>query len=113
MVVFENIDNDTELKSTHAFHLFRIIQEAVTNAVKHSRTDRLEIIFNEKMGWRVEVRDFGTGSSGESEVKKSGGNGLRNMRARAEMVGWEINWGSNTPGGTVVTICPDKKQTLN
>lgn len=113
MVVLENIDNDTELKSTHAFHLFRIIQEAVTNAVKHSRTNRLEIIFNEKIGWQVEVRDFGTGSSGESEVKKSVGNGLRNMRARAEMVGWEITWGSNTPGGTVVTICPDKKQTLN
>jgi signal transduction histidine kinase len=111
MVVLENIDNDIELKSTHAFHLFRIIQEAVTNAVKHSRTNRLEIIFNEKMGWRVEVRDFGTGSSGESEVKKSGGNGLRNMRARAEMVGWEITWGNNTPCGTVVTICPDKKQT--
>jgi signal transduction histidine kinase len=113
MVVLENINNDTELKSTHAFHLFRIIQEAVTNAVKHSRTNRLEIIFEEISGWKVEIKDFGKGTSGENEVKKSEGNGLRNMRARADMVGWEITWSNNTPGGTVVTICPDKKQKLN
>jgi two-component system, NarL family, sensor kinase len=113
MVVLENINNDTELKSTHAFHLFRIIQEAVTNAVKHSRTKRLEIIFEEISGWKVEIKDFGKGTSGENEVKKSEGNGLRNMRARADMVGWEITWSNNTPGGTVVTICPDKKQKLN
>jgi signal transduction histidine kinase len=112
MVVLENINNDTELKSTHAFHLFRIIQEAVTNAVKHSRTNRLEIIFEEISGWKVEIKDFGKGTSGENGVK-SEGNGLRNMRARADMVGWEITWSSNTPSGTVVTICPDKKQKLN
>jgi signal transduction histidine kinase len=73
----------------------------------------LEIIFEEISGWKVEIKDFGKGTSGENEVKKSEGNGLRNMRARADMVGWEITWSNNTPGGTVVTICPDKKQKLN
>jgi signal transduction histidine kinase len=113
MVVQENINQDIELKSTHAFHLFRIIQEAVTNAVKHSRTDRLEIIFEENMGWKVEIKDFGKGTFGENEDKKSDGNGLRNMRTRAIMVGWNIIWSNNKPGGTIVTICPDNKQILN
>jgi signal transduction histidine kinase len=113
MIVLENINQDLELKSTHAFHLFRIIQEAVTNAVKHSRTDRLEIIFEENRGWKVEVKDFGKGTSENSEGKKSEGNGLRNMRARASMVGWNITWSNNNPSGTIVTICPENKQTLN
>jgi signal transduction histidine kinase len=110
MIVLENINEDTELKSTHAFHLFRIMQEAITNAVKHSKTDRLEIIFEENRGWKVEVKDFGKGTSGENEVKKSDGNGLRNMRARAGMVGWNITWSDNNPSGTIVTIEPDKNK---
>jgi signal transduction histidine kinase len=113
MVVLENIIQDIELKSTHAFHLFRIIQEAVTNAVKHSKTDRLEILFEENLGWKVEIKDFGKGTSGKNEVKKTDGNGLRNMRARAGMVGWIITWTDNNPSGTIVTIYPDKKQILN
>jgi signal transduction histidine kinase len=110
MIVLENINQDIELKSTHAFHLFRIIQEAVTNAVKHSKTDRLEIIFHENQDWKVEIKDFGKGTSGDNEGKKSDGNGLRNMRARAGMVGWNITWSENKPGGTIVTICPDKNK---
>lgn len=113
MIVLENINQDIELKSTHAFHLYRIMQEAITNAVKHSKTDRLEIKFEENLGWKVEIIDFGKGTSGENEVKISEGNGLRNMRVRAEMVGWNVSWSENNPGGTIVTICPDKKQILN
>ena len=108
MVVLENINQDIELKSTHAFHLFRIMQEAITNAVKHSRTDRLEILFEEGMGWKVVIKDYGIGTSGDTKVKKVNGNGLRNMRARASAVGWNIQWTENKPFGTIVTIHPDK-----
>lgn len=108
MIVLENINQDIELKSTHAFHLFRIMQEAITNAVKHSRTDRLEILFEEDMGWKIVIKDYGIGTSGETTVKKANGNGLRNMRARASAVGWNIQWTENEPFGTIVTIRPDK-----
>lgn len=108
MIVLENINQDIELKSTQAFHLFRIIQEAITNAVKHSRTDRLEILFEENAGWKVEIRDFGKGTSGDNAVKKLDGNGLINMKARASLAGWNINWSNNDPSGTIVTICPEK-----
>jgi len=108
MIVLENINEDIELKSTHAFHLFRIMQEAITNAVKHSRTDRLEIFFEEDMGWKVVIKDYGIGTSGDKNFKKNSGNGLRNMKARASAVGWTINWTDNVPIGTVVTIYPGK-----
>ena len=113
MIVLENINQDIELKSTQAFHLFRIIQEAITNAVKHSRTDRLEIHFEENAGWKVEIRDFGKGTAGDNVVKKLDGNGLINMKARASLAGWNISWSNNIPSGTIVTICPDKQQILN
>lgn len=108
MIVLENIDQDSELKSTHAFHLFRIMQEAITNSVKHSRTDRLEILFEENSGWKVVIKDYGKGTSEEGELRRTDGNGIRNMRARAAMVGWNITWNGNNPSGTIVTICPDK-----
>jgi len=113
MIVLENINQDIELKSTQAFHLFRIIQEAITNAVKHSRTDHLEIHFEENTGWKVEIRDFGKGTAGDNAEKKLGGNGLINMKARASLAGWNISWSNNIPSGTIVTICPDKQQILN
>jgi signal transduction histidine kinase len=113
MIVLEDINQDIELKSTHAFHLYRIMQEAITNAVKHSKTERLEIKFEENQGWKVEIKDFGKGTSGHTEIKKSDGNGLRNMRTRAEMVGWNIAWTENNPSGTIVTLGPDNKQILN
>jgi len=113
MIVLEDINQDIELKSTHAFHLYRIMQEAITNAVKHSKTERLEIKFEENQGWKVEIKDFGKGTSRHTEIKKSDGNGLRNMRARAEMVGWNIAWTENNPSGTIVTLGPDNKHILN
>ena len=113
MIVLENINQDIELKSTQAFHLFRIKQEAITNSVKHSRTDHLEIHFEENAGWKVEIRDFGKGTAGDNAEKKLGGNGLINMKARASLAGWNISWSNNIPSGTIVTICPDKQQILN
>jgi signal transduction histidine kinase len=107
MVVLEEIGEDIELKSTDAFHLFRIIQEAVTNAVRHSKTSKLEIIFEEKSGWRVMIKDYGIGTSGSEVVKTGSGNGLRNMRSRAGMVGWSVTWSANVPVGTIVTIRPE------
>lgn len=108
MIVTENIMEDVELKSTHAFHLFRIAQEAITNAVKHSKTDRLEVSFEENKGWKVMIRDFGIGTSDGGTLINYSGNGLRNMKTRAGIVGWIVKWTKNEPCGTIVTISPEK-----
>ena len=111
MIVLENINEDIELKSTQAFHLFRIMQEAITNAVKHSKTDRLEILFQEDNGWKIIVSDFGIGTSEPGNEIRYSGNGLRNMKARANMVGWTIQWTKNIPSGTKVSIYPGIRET--
>ena len=72
-------------------HLFRIVQEALTNIARHSKATRV-VIELERSGNRVHlaVKDNGRGfqSNGASGTKS--GLGLVGMRARAESVGGEL-----------------------
>jgi signal transduction histidine kinase len=110
MEVLEDIKQDISLPPTQAFHLFRIIQEAVANAVKHSGSNRIEIAIEGNDGWKVTVTDFGKGMNPLSPRPGEGGNGLRNMQARSAVSGWNISWQANNPSGTVVSIYPETKQ---
>ncbi len=85
--VFEDILSDTVLLPSQAFHLFRIIQEAINNALRHSN------------GWKIEVLDNGKGFTPGTNP----GNGLYNMQTRADSEGWTIQW-INTSPGTMVQI---------
>lgn len=71
--------------------LYRIVQEAVTNAVKHGHADQIQIALKHHCGHlTLEVRDNGTGLS-NSAVRANGncpaGAGLRNMAYRARQIG--------------------------
>jgi signal transduction histidine kinase len=68
-------------------HLFRIVQEALTNVARHSGATRVAIAL-ERNGNRVHltVKDNGRGFSGNG----ASGLGLVGMRARAESVGGEL-----------------------
>jgi len=68
-------------------HLFRIVQEALTNVARHSGATRV-VIELERSGKRVHltVKDNGHGFSGNG----ASGLGLVGMRARAESLGGEL-----------------------
>lgn len=100
--VVENILLDQSLPPSQAFHLFHIIQEAINNALRHSNADELVIHITETTGhWQVKIVDNGVGVSGQ---EKTSGNGMYNMRNRAEINGWNIQWNSIQPKGTSVEI---------
>ena len=87
----------------HAIHLLRILQEAITNAVKHAAARQIEVRSGDasQQGSRVpfvEVRDDGRGFANPGS-----GRGLANMRARAEQIGGRIEIASNA-SGTCVTL---------
>ncbi|MFT3826799.1 MAG: histidine kinase [Chitinophagaceae bacterium] len=102
MEVKEDIEEDTELPPTQAFHLFQIIQEAITNAVKHSGTQKLTVFITGGSHWKIAVADNGKGMLHISNT----GNGLRNMKERAAVSGWNITWSKTAPQGTTVEIEP-------
>lgn len=103
--VIEDIEEDFLLQPSHAFQLFSIIQEAVNNALKHSHANMISVvIYSRKTGSAyVRVMDNGTGKVEQLESSESG-NGLYNMRHRAELLHWQLSWKPNNDQGIVVEI---------
>ncbi|MFM8347814.1 MAG: two-component regulator propeller domain-containing protein, partial [Bacteroidota bacterium] len=85
-----------------AIHLMAIIQEALTNALRHSGCNKIEITFSGDNGFRVSVTDNGQGLT-EDPIGGDSGYGLRNMRQRAAESGFLFDI-SGTNQGTTVTI---------
>lgn len=84
-----------------ASHLFRIAQEAVSNAIRHGKAKRIVIRLKEQQGkLEVCVTDNGCGFPKEAQPKS--GMGLRIMQSRADMIGGAITT-ANRPTGVSVT----------
>jgi len=72
-----------------ATHLFRIAQEAVSNAIKHGRAKRIVIALHQASGRiTLSISDNGSGLSKSPTSHK--GMGLRIMQSRAGMIGGNI-----------------------
>ncbi len=85
-----------------ATHLYRIAQEAVTNAVRHGRAQHVSIRLEPVAdGVRLSVRDDGEGLPGPA--RRGVGMGLRVMAHRAEMMGGRFEVRPASPRGTLVT----------
>jgi signal transduction histidine kinase len=82
-------------------HLFRIAQEAVSNALKHSRAQRIVIALeNGKEGCSLRISDNGTGF--QPTLVSEGGMGLRTMRYRAQIIGGQFEILSDSSNGTSI-----------
>jgi two-component system CheB/CheR fusion protein len=85
-----------------ASHLYRIAQEAVYNALRHSSATRIGIELTEKPA-TIEMRVHDNGS-GFSQSAASCGLGLRTMQQRATLMGGRVLVQPREEGGTEV-IC--------
>jgi signal transduction histidine kinase len=80
---------------------YRIIQEAVTNVLKHANASRLEVTVDYQPDvLMVTVSDNGTGP--REAVVASTGHGLIGMRERVELFGGDLRTGSSPLGGFTV-----------
>ena len=69
--------------------LYRIAQEALSNAVKHSQSKRIEVGLNSSNGRvMLEVKDFGIGFDPATQI---GGLGLATMQERLRMIGGTLS----------------------
>jgi signal transduction histidine kinase len=91
-------------RNPHMAQLYRIAQEAVTNAVKHSRASRIVIALSCPGGREavLTVCDDGRGLSGAAA--SPGGLGLGIMAHRARLIGGSLRI-EDAPDGGVVVIC--------
>lgn len=89
-------DNET------ATHLYRIAQEAVTNALKHGLPKRVKISLSaDDRRITLCVRDDGKGIS--SAAWQAEGMGLKTMKYRAALIGATLSIAPIKKGGTLVT----------
>ena len=85
--------------------LFRVLQEAVHNAAKHSGVKRIEVELAEKLGEiHLIVSDSGRGFDIKA-AKQSGGLGLTSMQERVRLVGGTIVINSQSRVGTTIQVC--------
>jgi two-component system NarL family sensor kinase len=102
-----------ELTPEMAGDLFRIAQEAVVNAGRHSEATRVEISLR-TVGGKVELRlaDDGHGFDGATALdgfsSKPGHLGLASMRERAELLDGELEIESSDRGTRVLVLAPFK-----
>lgn len=83
--------------------LFRILQEALQNAVKHANATAVSILLElNKDQLLLSVADNGKGFN--QQAIKPTGTGLLNMQHRTQLLGGTINWQNNPTGGTIVLI---------
>jgi signal transduction histidine kinase len=85
---------ETRLPRNTELTLFRIVQEALTNAAKHSGGKAVEIKIAEQAGRiRLSVEDDGRGFTDSAAARgdRRGGWGLAAMRERAEALGGTLH----------------------
>ncbi len=100
-VIHEEIENDVRLSSQAALNVFRIIQEALHNALKHSNARTISIDISSHTHFHIKVSDDG---NGRLPAGGQGGNGLRNMQARAKESGIQVSLQSVANEGTVLLL---------
>ncbi|WP_426505347.1 sensor histidine kinase [Dactylosporangium sp. McL0621] len=96
------VDGLPRLPATAETAVYRIVQEALTNAVRHAGPRRIHVEAGPHgPGLRVLVRDDGPGPPPGGFPA---GHGLIGMRERAELLGAELFVGAGPSGGTVVCL---------
>jgi signal transduction histidine kinase len=94
----------SELEST----TYRLVQEALTNAVRHAGASNIRVDVTERDGWvEIAVTDDGRGFDLDEKPK---GFGLMGMRERVELAGGELDIESAPSGTTVHAKLPVQRR---
>jgi two-component system sensor kinase FixL len=91
-----------------ATHLFRIAQEAVSNAIKHGKAERIYISLRSARG-RIILKVSDNGVGFPKTASKGKGMGLRIMQSRAGMIGGTIAIERNIGSGVNVICAVSEK----
>src|SRR5262249_32754882 len=87
-----------ELPAALDLSAFRIVQEALTNVLKHAQATRVEVSVDYSAeALTLVIADNGAGSPAPAAAAT--GHGLIGMRERADLFGGELNTGSSSLGG--------------
>lgn len=93
---------EPDLEPDHKVVLYRIFQEALNNAMKHARAQKITVTLSSLRGIRLEVQDKGIGFTTGGTAPE--GSGLGNIRRRAHLIGYELHLKSLPGEGTTIVV---------
>jgi len=100
----DDITQNWKLSSGEVMHLFRIVQEVVSNIIKHSGADRIDVNFmsHEPEVYKLEITDNGKGF--DTGGTYDGHYGLENIQVRANNINARLLMESSIGVGTRVLL---------
>lgn len=97
-----HLDHDVSFTSVVGMNLYRIIQEAVNNALKYADATRIKVHLEaQKNRVNITINDNGKGFNTATVIE---GNGLQNMKKRAHDINADLNIDTSQGNGTTVSI---------
>lgn len=101
-VSYERTGPAMKIDGTIAIHVYRVLQEALTNVARHSGTRQAAVRLRSSARLlELEVEDHGRGIPAAPDAQ---GLGIVTMRERAELVGGSIEFSRPPAGGTLVRL---------
>ncbi|MDR0648196.1 MAG: sensor histidine kinase [Synergistaceae bacterium] len=105
--IFLDIDEEAEFSESITLSFFRVVQEAVTNSVRHGEAKNIWVdVRRDEKGYELVIQDDGHGfdtyKSGTAELRVEGHRGLSNMEERMEIVGGRLKVISYPGEGTCI-----------
>jgi signal transduction histidine kinase len=99
---FQSHNLPTALPTELSLSLFRVLQEALRNAAKHSGVKRFEVrLWGSTGEIQLTISDLGAGFDTETAMKSTG-LGLTSMQERLRLVHGELSINSQPRGGTTI-----------
>lgn len=94
---------DLQLDKGMEDHLFRILQESVSNTLRHAKAEQLEVQLIEREAFII-LRVIDNGVGFNVDVRKTGSYGLQNMYERAAEIGGQLKIVSLEKQGTRLEV---------
>jgi len=94
-----------EMPMDRQMMLFRIVQEALQNTIKHGEASRISIVAEQKESMlQISIADDGKGFDAHDETIQ--GVGILNIKHRTRLMSGEVQWNSTKDGTSVIIQLP-------
>jgi signal transduction histidine kinase len=98
----------TSMSPSRSLHIMRIVQEAITNSIKHSGSKDMKLatgIINDRQTIYIDLIDYGNGFR-QDEIEGINSRGIQNMYFRAKQIGADLIISSSEQGTRIRLLMP-------
>jgi signal transduction histidine kinase len=100
-----HLDEEVRLTDEQATSIYRIVQESLSNVLKHAQAEQAVVSARKDNGFlEIQIEDDGIGMANKSQVQMGHHYGLLGMQERATMIGAEMSIASEPGNGTTVKV---------